>query len=347
MADKREERGTPGSMFGLNEPEIRRPAAPEPSVPAPSAAPPQPPQGAPQYIYVQGPPPSAAPVTASSGSGIKVIPILVALLLIIAGLNLYLTVTGQKQINETASKQADQLNLLTRRMNTSDEHYAELSARFQVTSEKLGLTQQELGRAKALTASIEKQQQEAVQQLNQAIAQKASAEELNKAQADANAKIGGLSTDIAGTKKDLAATRDEFTGALAGTKGELTGAIARTHDELVALAHKGDRDYFEFNVRGKKHAQQKVGGVTVVLVKSNAKKNTYNVNLEFDDAWHPTREHTANEPVFFYTQGATSALELVVNKIGKDSITGYLSTPKGLFPNTPNVLQTRPGGGAS
>src|SRR5271157_2570897 len=214
MADKKEERGTPGSMFGLNEPEIRRPATPEPSEPSPSrpsAAPPQPAgQGAPQYIYVQGPPPGAAPAPASSGSGIKVIPILVALLLIVSGINLYLTVTGQKRINEAAAKQADQLNLLTRRMNDSDEHYAELRARFQVTSEKLGLTQQELNRAKALSASIQKQQQESV-------------EELNKAQADANAKIGGLSTDIAGTKKDLAATRDEFTGALAGTKGELTG----------------------------------------------------------------------------------------------------------------------------
>jgi len=350
MADKREERATPGSMFGLNEPEIRRPAAPEPSESrpsGPSAVPPQAAgQAAPQYIYVQGPPPGVAPVAAASGSGIKVIPILVALLLIVTGINLYLLVTGQKQINETTSKQADQLNVLTRRMNTSDERYAELSARFQVTSEKLGLTQQELNRAKALSASIEKEQQASVQQLNQAIAQKASADDLNKVQTDANAKIGAVSSDIAGTKKDLAATRDEFTGALAGTKGELTGAIARTHDELVALAHKGDRDYFEFNVHGKKNAQQKLGGVTVVLVKANAKKNTYNVNLRFDDASHPTREHTTNEPVYFYTQGASSALELVVNKIGKDSITGYLSTPKGLFPNTPNVLGARPGGGA-
>jgi len=348
MADKSEERGTPGSMFGLNEPEIRKRPAPEPSTPSPAVAPPPATApGTPQYIYVQGPPPATTHVAAAPRGGVKVIPILVALLLIVAGINLYLTVTGQRQINDTASKQADQLNVLTRRMNTSDERYAELSARFQVTSEKLGLTQQELNRAKALTANIEKQQQDSVQQLNQAIAQKASADDLNKAQADANAKIGGLSTDIAGTKKDLAATRDEFTGALAGTKGELTGAIARTHDELVALAHKGDRDYFEFNVHGKKRAQQKVGGVTVVLIKTNAKNNTYNVNLQFDDASHPTKEHTANEPVFFYTQGAPSALELVVNKIGKDSISGYLSTPKGLFPNTPNVLGARPGSGAT
>jgi hypothetical protein len=50
-----------------------------------------------------------------------------------------------------------------------------------------------------------------------------------------------------------------------------------------------------------------------------------------------------NEPLWFYVQGAPSALELVVNKLGKDSVSGYMSTPKGFFPNTTNVLGQRPG----
>ncbi len=49
-----------------------------------------------------------------------------------------------------------------------------------------------------------------------------------------------------------------------------------------------------------------------------------------------------DEPVYFYVQGASSALELVVNKLGKDSIAGYISTPKGFFPNATNVLAARP-----
>jgi predicted nucleic acid-binding Zn-ribbon protein len=333
MADKSEGRGAGHAMFGLNDPEPRR-AAPQ----DPAQAPPVAPAGPPQYVYVQAPPPAN---TSGAATGI-VVPVLIALLVILTGINLYLEISTRRQLADTQSKQDDQLNLLTRRLDSSDQRYAQLKGEFQVTSEKLGLTQAELGRAKALTSSIEKQEQAAVQQLNQAIAQKASADELNKAQQDANTKIGGLSDALAGTKKDLAAARDEFSGALAGTKGELTGAIARTHDELVALAHRGDRDYFEFNVHSKKGGQ-KLGGVTIQLVKANAKKNTYTVNLQFDDAPHPTKEHTTNEPIYFYTQGAPSALELVVNKIAKDSITGYLSTPKGLFAGSPNVLNARPG----
>jgi hypothetical protein len=204
------------------------------------------------------------------------------------------------------------------------------------------MTEQELARAHALASDIQKKQQQAVQQLNDAISKKASAEEVNKVQTDANAKFGGLSTDLAGTKKDLASTKSEFANALSGTKGELSGAIARTHDELVALAHRTDRDYFEFNL-AKRRSQQKVGTVTVQLDKTDPKRNVFTVNLVFDDKPHVHRERAMGEPVYFYVQGASSALELVVNKLGKDSIAGYISTPKGFFPSATNVLAARPG----
>jgi len=35
-----------------------------------------------------------------------------------------------------------------------------------------------------------------------------------------------------------------------------------------------------------------------------------------------------NEPIFFYTGGTRTALELVVNKVTKTTATGYLSTLK-------------------
>lgn len=312
---------SPGhAMFGLNE-ETRPSAAETPAAPGPP--------GTPQYVYLQAPP------TAAGG---KVLPWLVGILLVVSVVNLVLELVSRSQNADAFSKQADQLTLLARRMDSSDERYAQLRGQFQVTSEKLGLTQQELSRARSLAGDIQKQQQAAVQQINDAISKKASAEEVNKVQADANAKIGGLSTDLAGTKKDLEATKE----ALSGTKGELTGAIARTHDELVALAHKTDRDYFEFNL-ARKRSQQKIGTVVIELDKTDTKRNTFTVNLYFDDKRTQRKDKAMNEPVYFYVQGASSALELVVNKLGKDSVTGYISAPKGFFPNTQNVLGARPG----
>jgi predicted nucleic acid-binding Zn-ribbon protein len=306
-------------MFGLNEPVQSAPSTPA---------------GAPQVVYVQAPAPGQA---SSAGGGMRW---LVGLLLALSVVNLILVLYSRSELKTIASKQADQLDLLTRRMDNSDERYAQLRGQFQVTSEKLGMTEQELARAHAVAADIEKKQQQAVQQLNAAIASKASADDVNKAQADSNAKIGGLSTDLAGTRKDLDSAKSEFANALSGTKGELSGAIARTHDELVALAHKTDRDYFEFNVAKKR--SQKVGNVTLQLQKTDTKKNVFTVNLVFDDKPHLHRDRAMGDPVYFYVQGAPSALELVVNKLGKDSISGYISTPKGFFPNATNVLAARP-----
>jgi predicted nucleic acid-binding Zn-ribbon protein len=314
-------------MFGLNDETTRRVG----ETPGQSQSQP----GAPEYGYVQ------AQLPPSGGSG-KTLTWLVVALVVLSIANLALVLVSRSQFSDVASKQGDELNLLTRRMDSGDERYAQLRGQFQVTSEKLGLTEQELARAHELAANVQQQQKAAVAQLNAAIAKKASADEMNKLQADSNAKIGGLSSDLAGTKQDLANTKTEFTNALAGTKGELGGAIARTHDELVALAHKTDRDYFEFSLARRK-AQQKVGTVTIELDKTDTKRNVFSVFLNFDDKRTQRSNKAMNEPVYFYVQGASSALELVVNKVGKDSISGYLSAPKGFFPNTPNVLSSRPG----
>jgi hypothetical protein len=330
MADKDP---SPGSMFGLNDGPTRRVTAPE----EPSVAP-QPQAATPQYVLVQQTPQAAVP----AGGGGKALPWLVAALTVLAVANLVLVLVGRSQFNDYAAKQADAMNLMIRRMDSSDERYAQLRGQFQVTSEKLGLTQQELARAHSLAADVQKQQQAAVAQLNQAIAQKASAQDVNKLQADSDAKIGGLTTDLNGTKQDLASTKSEFANALTGTKGELNGAIARTHDELVTLAHKTDRDYFEFTLPHRK-AQQKMGTVTVELERTDPKRNVFSVYLMFDDKRTERPNKAVNEPVYFYVQGASSALELVVNKLGKDTVSGYMSTPKGFFPNTTNVLGQRPG----
>ncbi len=320
MVDDSKTRNPGHSLFGLNEP-----SQASPDVEAPSSAPP-----ATQPVYLERPP-APSPWSFSGG---QVLILLVVVLLIISGVNLYLIVNARSQME----KHADELNLLTRRLDAADERYAQLSGKFQVMTGRLGLTQAELARARSVAADIQKQQEAAVQQLNEAIAKKATADELSKVQTDANAKIGNLSGDLAGTKKDLEDTKQ----ALLGTKGELTGAIARTHDELVELAHRSDRDYFEFSL-SRKRAQQKVGGVTITLEKTNPKRNQFTVTLLFDDKAHPYKDRTINEPLPFYVSGAQSHLELVVNKLGKDSVAGYLSTPKGLFANTPNVLSSRPG----
>jgi hypothetical protein len=352
MPDKEDKRDIGHAMFGFNEPRPTRsdpsqpPAAPQPGAPqaGPAQGPPQgeagpppPPPGQPQYIYVQAPPQAPLPVPQAAPGPSKLLIGVLALLVILAGVNLYLALSQRSQFGKALANDANQLTLLTRRMDSSDDRYAQLKGQFDVTSEKLGMTQQELARARRLTATIQKQQRQAVTELNTAIEQKASAQDLNKLQSDANNKFGNLSGDIAGNKKDLEATKE----ALMGTKGELSGAIARTHDELVALAHRTDRDYFEFNLQ-RRHDRKKIGSIMIELLRTNQKQNVYTIDLYFDDKRTQRKDQALDQPVYFYVQGAPTALELVVNKLDKNRVSGYISAPKGFFQNTPNVLTGRP-----
>ena len=64
------------------------------------------------------------------------------------------------------------------------------------------------------------------------------------------------------------------------------------------------------------------------LKKSDAKKNRFSVNLTFDDKTVEKKDKTLNEPLQFYTSKARQPYEIVVNSVGKDTISGYLATPK-------------------
>jgi hypothetical protein len=143
MADKSEERGAAYAMFGLNEPGQRGAGTAETPQPSPT--------GTPQVVYVQGPPPGVGT------SGGKAVPWLLGGLLVLSVVNLVLVLYTKSDARDTLSRQSDQLNLLTRRMDASDDRYAQLRGQFQVTTEKLGLTEQELSRARTLAAGIQKE----------------------------------------------------------------------------------------------------------------------------------------------------------------------------------------------
>lgn len=257
--------------------------------------------------------------------------ILNVILVVLAGLNIYWITSVRTQLGESARLEEDQHTLVTRRLDSADEQFARLSGEFQVTRDRLGMTSEELARARTVTASLRKQQLEAVKKLNDALAQKAGAEELSRLQSDADQKFASLNGDLARTNESLT-----------GAKGELSGEIARTHDELVALAHRSDRDFYEFTL-ARKGAREKVGNVTIELAKTDTKRNKFTVNLFFDDKRIERKDRALLEPVMFYVSGGSSPVEMVVNQLSKNSVSGYVSTPRGLYAGIPNVLTARPG----
>ena len=129
-------------------------------------------------------------------------------------------------------------------------------------------------------------------------------------------RLAKVSTDLDKTVSDLNMARSEL-GTL----------IARNHDEIDVLRRQGERDYIEFTITGK-NQPQKVGNVTVVLKGVNEKKNRSNIVYTVEDKSYEAKNANINTPLFFYISGTHQPEELVINKVGKNTISGYLSVPK-------------------
>jgi chromosome segregation ATPase len=157
--------------------------------------------------------------------------------------------------------------------------------------------------------------------------------EVKTAASTANAKIADVSTDVGGVKTQVSATQAELQKTIAdlkSTRGDLgvqSGLIATNAQELQALRRLGERNYIEIKL-GKTKAPQRYGDITLLLKKTDPKKNKYTVEVMADDKLTEKKDKNVNEPVQFYTSKARQPSEIVINQVQKDMIVGYLSTPK-------------------
>jgi hypothetical protein len=215
---------------------------------------------------------------------------------------------------EQQTKQSE--DVLGQRLAKAEDTNAQLAGELSVVTDKMKLTEGELAKARLQTKKIKADDaQELAEMQNQTTAQLAT-----KASVDDVSKLG---TDVNGVKTDLDSTKNNLQMA----KGEFGTLIARNHDEVEELRRLGERDYYEFTI-DKKNSREKVGALMVELHATNTKKSQYGVTIFVDDQRHEKKNLTANEPLYFFESGARAPLEFVVNQVGKDKITGYLSVPK-------------------
>lgn len=148
----------------------------------------------------------------------------------------------------------------------------------------------------------------------------------------ANAKIADVGTDVSGVKTDLASTKTNLQQTIADLKsvrGDLssTSSLVATNDkELNELIRRGERNIVKFNISKKTKGFQKVGDISLALKNADQKKNKFTLEVNADDKLTEKKDRNINEPLQFYV--SNSLYELVVNTVGKDTVSGYLSTPK-------------------
>lgn len=279
-----------------------------------------------------------APVVETSS-----LPRWVILLFIVAfALVAYLIYASYSERQSLAAAQADAAkknDALAAEIDKANSRIADLKGQLDVTSQKLGLTQDELAHARTLAQSIKKDQDASDLQLRQ---------QIGAVQADTTTKIGQVSSQINGTQTDLNATKADLEStkaSLTRTVGDLgvqSGLIATNEKELDELKHMGDRDIFDFTLTKTKKPEH-VGPIQVQLTKIDAKHFKYTLNVIADDKNIAKKDKTVDEPVQFFVNGAKSPYEIVVFDLSKDHAKGYLSTPKVAGAAPANSNPTPPG----
>ncbi len=228
--------------------------------------------------------------------------------------------TRSKQLEQSLAAQTQQFkqndDVIGQRLAKAEDTNAQLQGELSVVTDKMKLTEGELAKARFQAKKIKeddaKELAEMQNQTNAQLATKASVDDVNK-----------LGTDVTGVKTDLDTEKNNLQMA----RGEFGTLIARNHDEVEELRRLGERDYYEFTI-DKKNSREKVGNLMVELHGTNLKRSQYGVTIFVDDQRHDKKNLTANEPLYFFQSGARAPLEFVVNQVGKDKISGYLSVPK-------------------
>jgi hypothetical protein len=106
--------------------------------------------------------------------------------------------------------------------------------------------------------------------------------------------------------------------------------IARDHNEIERLRKLGRRDYIEFTLARAGNRQEVAPDIKLELKKVDSRRLRCAVNIYAEDYEYPT-DLGINERVVFPVRAMWESVELVINKVGKDTVGGYLTARKGVL----------------
>jgi len=254
-------------------------------------------------------------------STVTVVATVVVVLLFALALYLIFDLRGRVNALEVdVARQSAEAKVMQDKLHITSKN---VEAGMEALGSKVGSTEKELT---SRTSELKAQQERAAAKL--AAEQQAT----NQQVANVGSEVSGVKTELGGAKSDIASTRSD----LAATKAKLetaigdlnvhSGLIAKSHDELELLKHKGDRNYFEFNLKRKQRSP--ISTVSLELKKTDPKKSRFTLNVYADDHTIEKKDRTLGEPLQFYTGRDRQLYEVVIFNVTKDGISGYLATPK-------------------
>lgn len=259
----------------------------------------------------------------------------VAIAVAAVGFNVYLSSRIQSIDNSAATERSmleRQISGLEERMAAKDNAHAHTVAALREELEKTqrvasSQARREAKRQSDSTAQLVAQQQREQQEmlLGELGAMRNTTDDNRNGIETVRTEVDGVRGAIDDARRDLAETED----VLLSTQDDMSSVAGRVDEQgltLAELKRRGERETVPF-VLNESKTSTKVGGLQLRLRDTKPSRNRYTVEILADDQLIVQKDRSVNEPVALYIPGSERPHEIVVTKVEKGRVTGFISRP--------------------
>ena len=255
----------------------------------------------------------------------------------------YFLYQSQQQLtalNNQLQSSQDQLVSVNEQLGTSAEKIGELETGLSKSEVQLSSQGRELGRYQKLYSNLQSSQAEQGRELEAMAISKADQaevgalkEELQQRTEGLEQRVGDVSTRLDETNSNLSGLEEAAESnrsEIAGNRdslGSLTTKVDANAEEIGGVKRSLDRDYYNFELQ-RNGGVMKVFNVAMLLKNTDFKNQRYHVEIVADGRRMNKKRVNINEPIFFYVEGQKKPYEILVNRVDKKFVVGYLSVPK-------------------
>ncbi len=234
-------------------------------------------------------------------------------------------VESQTQLGEVS----ENLQASGERIEGLQEEMEQSGSKISTHGKKLKQHQGKLSQHQGLYSDLKSEQQQQGRELEAVALKKADRSQLEELQGQTE----GIKNEVALVNAGLADVRESSStnrasiGRAEEKISSLDKGLGDTQSHLSRVAESLKRDRYDFELH-EKAGYVKVREVSLRLKDVDLKRQRYDLDLVVNGRWIRKRHQNANEPVSFYVKGADKNYEVVITKIDKKQVAGYLSVPK-------------------
>ena len=240
-----------------------------------------------------------------------------------------------ERLNQDLTESESRLDQMKRILEGSDEKIRMLEEGAAKRGSRIQSQDQELTQYRNLFQGLKSKQQQQTQGLKSLSANKADREDITKLQGEAE----GIRKENEGIRKQVDQVSSGLTNLTEVAGGNRAGLadskrrldrldrdLDETGDRLAKLARSLEREKIEFELQ-EKGGFIKVLDVHLNLRDANARKQRYDLDIYVGRKRIQKKRQYANEPVYFFVDGVEKPYEVVITRIIRNQVAGYLTVP--------------------